>query len=1137
MSDLDEEESAKRRRIPAVWQLLKDNVLAHRKRKMQDEDDIMICHCKPVYRGGDGCGPDCINRMLCIECVPGFCPSEDKCTNQMFSKRMYANLEIRRAGAKGFGLYALEDIKAGQFIIEYIGEVLEEDEYQRRKDYYMSVGQRHYYFMNIGNGEVIDACRKGNISRFINHSCEPNCETQKWLVRGELAIGLFAVRDIPKDTELTFDYNFERYGDKPMRCYCQSQNCRQFIGGMQDNVDVSLLAPVEPDNASRDLPPIMLTDADMDPNMRMLLEWRVGTKVDKAKEMGMITRLERICKSRNVNWSVKHFYGQEAPPPPQDDAAIVPSTSERGTDQPQAVVESCAGAGPAPAKSKQQRKAEKAGAVAAAAAPSAAKGKATGAKQQLDGATHAAGVAKLRIEEGATPVAASGPESTPREAGGAQAGRQAGTSAPSTTPDMAQVRGPKALFKQWKIMQQQEPAPAPVVEEKAHATTSSLPSPPSPHSPLSPQVPQSPRTSGSLDNDDAALEEAAASARRSASPPPTANGRGARKLRSEIDRRLDEVVGSNGRLKDPSRQNIIKVLRLFNLCDIGGQSGKTAGFGAAAGGRYLNGGMSRGMDDGGMAGPGPGSTGGLTARQRARMADLSLLLDVVLKTSSSVAKKEFVTCGLLTQLHQAMGRNTGKEYCVILRKVLRVVEMLPLEANDVYAVRSAHGNFADMLRQLSSNADYDVRTKASALLKKFPPSAVTDQRLLQLMAAPPVRFGHGRGGGGMGGGGGMRMGGGFPGMLPLAMQQQLLQQQQQMLQQQLLKQQQQMMRLKDGAGSAAGSNGLPPPPPLGPGGATTPGDGAASELPSTSLMRTSSSVSLGDDPMDADLAGANGPAGLPPLGPGRQRALAVAAAAAAALASRPGLLRPMAARGGMMGGPGMLGPMLNGLGAMNAAGGTRMGLMGLMGMGPSPLGLPPRPPSPANADAYSGYNGNGFADDSMLSSKRRKHSHPHGLDGSLHGDSASGPLPGPPSRPPYTLASGYRQWLRPVSVHYADVWEEPDASFEAFVTDMVRHRLGKYLQPEHPSRVTVQEATMLRAKVYREVVAKERRAWEERRSAGVYKPIERHKLEANLKEFVRSTIKRMREREKEKAGVAPGAAGQSHFPGSGRSIT
>ena len=66
----------------------------------------------------------------------------------------------KRAGAKGFGLFAAEPIKSGQFIIEYVGEVLEEDEYLRRKDFYQEVGQRHYYFMNIGNGEVIDACRK-----------------------------------------------------------------------------------------------------------------------------------------------------------------------------------------------------------------------------------------------------------------------------------------------------------------------------------------------------------------------------------------------------------------------------------------------------------------------------------------------------------------------------------------------------------------------------------------------------------------------------------------------------------------------------------------------------------------------------------------------------------------------------------------------------------------------------------------------------------------------------------------------------------------------------------------------------------------------------------------------------------------
>lgn len=58
------------------------------------------------------------------------------------------------------------------------------------------------------------AAVQGGLGRFINHSCAPNCETQKWLVHGELAIGLFALQDIPAHSELTFDYNFERYGDK-----------------------------------------------------------------------------------------------------------------------------------------------------------------------------------------------------------------------------------------------------------------------------------------------------------------------------------------------------------------------------------------------------------------------------------------------------------------------------------------------------------------------------------------------------------------------------------------------------------------------------------------------------------------------------------------------------------------------------------------------------------------------------------------------------------------------------------------------------------------------------------------------------------------------------------------------------------
>ena len=60
--------------------------------------------------------------------------------------------------------------------------------------------------MRTTNNEVIDPTYVGNIARFINHSCDPNCETQKWNVLGEVCVGIFALRDIYENEELSFDY-------------------------------------------------------------------------------------------------------------------------------------------------------------------------------------------------------------------------------------------------------------------------------------------------------------------------------------------------------------------------------------------------------------------------------------------------------------------------------------------------------------------------------------------------------------------------------------------------------------------------------------------------------------------------------------------------------------------------------------------------------------------------------------------------------------------------------------------------------------------------------------------------------------------------------------------------------------------
>jgi len=72
-------------------------------------------------------------------------------------------------------------LRVGEFITEYVGEVVSEAEFRRRmtERYH---NDRHHYCVHLDGGLVIDGYRMGNISRLINHSCQPNCEMQKWSV-------------------------------------------------------------------------------------------------------------------------------------------------------------------------------------------------------------------------------------------------------------------------------------------------------------------------------------------------------------------------------------------------------------------------------------------------------------------------------------------------------------------------------------------------------------------------------------------------------------------------------------------------------------------------------------------------------------------------------------------------------------------------------------------------------------------------------------------------------------------------------------------------------------------------------------------------------------------------------------------
>ncbi|KAI1457749.1 hypothetical protein F4805DRAFT_163965 [Annulohypoxylon moriforme] len=199
------------------------------------DHDALDCDCSEEWRDGmnHACGDDsdCINRATKMECVDGDCNCGDGCQNQRFQRKQYADVSVIQTEKKGFGLRANTTLEANDFIFEYIGEVINEPTFRRRTIQYDKEGIRHFYFMSLTKNEFVDATKKGNLGRFCNHSCNPNCYVDKWVVGNKLRMGIFASRKVQPGEELVFNYNVDRYGADPQPCYCGEPNCIGFIGG------------------------------------------------------------------------------------------------------------------------------------------------------------------------------------------------------------------------------------------------------------------------------------------------------------------------------------------------------------------------------------------------------------------------------------------------------------------------------------------------------------------------------------------------------------------------------------------------------------------------------------------------------------------------------------------------------------------------------------------------------------------------------------------------------------------------------------------------------------------------------------------------------------------------------------------
>ncbi|KAI8928474.1 hypothetical protein BC831DRAFT_397469, partial [Entophlyctis helioformis] len=187
-------------------------------------EDAGICDCVAPDDGSPACGEGCLNRCMLMECDES-CPTGAQCSNQAFQRMEFVDgIHVAKTSNRGFGLFTKERLQPGKLVVEYRGEIISTERCaERLRTIYK--GHHNQYFLDYAHKLVVDACRKGTIGRFINHSCNPNCRIEKWYVKGEYRIGIFAAKDIEPGSELTYDYRYDSFG-LMQPCFCGSSNCR-----------------------------------------------------------------------------------------------------------------------------------------------------------------------------------------------------------------------------------------------------------------------------------------------------------------------------------------------------------------------------------------------------------------------------------------------------------------------------------------------------------------------------------------------------------------------------------------------------------------------------------------------------------------------------------------------------------------------------------------------------------------------------------------------------------------------------------------------------------------------------------------------------------------------------------------------
>ncbi|GAX28487.1 histone-lysine N-methyltransferase ASH1L [Fistulifera solaris] len=183
----------------------------------------------------DSCGENCYNRLVFTECYgdsnknsKSNCSVGANCGNRSISQRKFIKCKPQREQGKGWGLVTLEKVRQGQLVIEYVGEVISKTMKEKRLQEWAREhpNDPNFYIMALSPGWFIDARETANLSRFINHSCDPNCIIHPINVGGQMRNAIVALREIARGEFLSYDYHFDTQQGDRFVCRCGAKNCR-----------------------------------------------------------------------------------------------------------------------------------------------------------------------------------------------------------------------------------------------------------------------------------------------------------------------------------------------------------------------------------------------------------------------------------------------------------------------------------------------------------------------------------------------------------------------------------------------------------------------------------------------------------------------------------------------------------------------------------------------------------------------------------------------------------------------------------------------------------------------------------------------------------------------------------------------